>query len=206
MPDENDMKVQRAGEAIDELIATLSLFRAAAGSVDQIACLLIRALRDGKKVLTCGNGGSAADALHMSEELVGRYKSNRRPLPAISLAADPTLLTCIGNDFGFEHVFSRQVDALAGVGDVLVTFSSSGNSPNLPAALKAAKARGAISIALLGKGGGVMAGMADEEIIVASDQTARIQEIHTMVLHCWLEQIDAEFQDAAQCLENLVAG
>ena len=120
-------------------------------------------------------------------------RSNRRPLPAISLVADPTLLTCIGNDFGFESIFSRQVEALARENDVVVTFSSSGNSPNLVRVLESARKSRATSIALLGKSGGAMTGRADYELIVPSNETARIQEIHTLILHSWLEMIDAEF-------------
>jgi D-sedoheptulose 7-phosphate isomerase len=185
---------QVASEALEELIATLISFRSMTRLVDEIAAVLTRALKNGRKILTCGNGGSAADALHMAEELVGRYKSDRRPLPAISLVADSTLITCIGNDFGFENIFSRQIEALAHKDDVVVAFSSSGNSPNLIRALDAAQAKGAVVIALLGKGGGAIAGRADYEIIVPSSETARIQEIHTLALHIWLERIDSEFQ------------
>jgi D-sedoheptulose 7-phosphate isomerase len=181
--------------AVDELIETLTNFRELSSEVDRIADMLVETLRSGNKILTCGNGGSAADALHMAEELVGRYKHDRRSLPAISLAADPTLLTCIGNDYGYEKVFSRQIEGLAQTGDVVVLFSSSGNSPNLTAALRAAKAKKALSVSLLGKDGGMMAGQADYEIIVPGSETARIQEVHTLILHSWLEQIDSVFTD-----------
>jgi phosphoheptose isomerase len=181
--------------AVDELIETLTNFRELSSEVDRIADMLVETLRNGNKILTCGNGGSAADALHMAEELVGRYKHDRRSLPAISLAADPTLLTCIGNDYGYEKVFSRQIEGLAQTGDVVVLFSSSGNSPNLTAALRAAKAKKALSVSLLGKDGGMMAGQADYEIIVPGSETARIQEVHTLILHSWLEQIDSVFTD-----------
>ena len=186
-------QTQLTAEAVEELISVLGAFRAMAPLVDTTAGVVIRALRSGNKILTCGNGGSAADALHMAEELVGRYKLSRRPLPAISLAADPTLLTCIGNDFGYDFIFSRQIEALAQKGDIVVTFSSSGNSPNLLRAIDAARSNGATSIALLGKKGGAMAGKADFEIIIPSSETARVQELHTLILHCWLEQVDAEF-------------
>src|SRR5579859_1104873 len=118
----------------------------------KIAAAAVATLKSGGKILSCGNGGSAADAMHLAEELVGRYRSNRRSLPAISLAADGTALTCIGNDFGFENVFSRQVEGLGDKGDMLVCFSTSGNSPNILRALDAAKTQGVKSVALLGKG------------------------------------------------------
>lgn len=149
-------------------------------------------LRTGGKLLTAGNGGSAADSLHLAEELVGRYEKERPSLPAISLCADPTLLTCIANDYGFDNVFARQIEGLGRVGDVLVVFSTSGNSPNLVAALRTAKVAGLKTIALLGKTGGQAKGMADHEIIVPSLVTARVQEVHTFVLHVWLARIESD--------------
>ena len=176
--------------AVDELTAALLEFRLLARSVDEIAHVIVGALRAGNKVLACGNGGSAAAASHLTEELVGRYKAGRRPLPALSLAADPALITCIANDFGYECIFSRQIEGLAKRGDIVVAFSTSGNSPNLLKALDAAKAVEAVSVALLGKTGGAMAGRADHEVIVPSNSTARIQELHTLILHSWLDRIE----------------
>jgi D-sedoheptulose 7-phosphate isomerase len=181
------------GTALDDLIKTLQAFRSFAPIVDSAGKAIIDALKTGKKVLTCGNGGSAADALHMAEELVGRYKANRRALPSISLCADPTALTCIANDFGFEQVFSRQLEALGQQGDVLVVFSTSGNSPNLLLAVEAAKRKGLIAIALLGKDGGALSGKCNYELVVPSKDSARIQEVHTFVMHAWLEQVEAAF-------------
>jgi D-sedoheptulose 7-phosphate isomerase len=149
-----------------------------------------RSLSSGGKLLSIGNGGSAADALHLAEELVGRFDQERPSLPAIALCADPTLLTCIGNDYGFEKLFSRQVEGLGRPGDVLVVFTTSGNSPNLIAALKTARGKGIKTIALLGKSGGAARGIADHEIIVPSEIGARIQEVHTFILHCWLTLIE----------------
>jgi phosphoheptose isomerase len=183
----------QTGAAVDELIAVLGEFRKIAGLVDQTGQVIVQALRSGGKVLTCGNGGSATDASHMAEELVGRYKGERRSLPAVSLAADPALITCIANDFGYEYIFSRQIEGLAQPGDVVISFSTSGNSPNSLNALKAARQIGVISVAVLGKRGGLMAGKADHEIIVPSNTTARIQEVHTLILHSWLELIEAGF-------------
>jgi D-sedoheptulose 7-phosphate isomerase len=182
--------------AIEGLIRLLEEFRYAVDQVDRVGDILVRALANGKKVLSCGNGGSAADALHLTEELVGRYKGKRRALPAICLVSDSTLLTCISNDFGFEHAFSRQMEALANPGDVAVFFSTSGNSRNLIAALEAARSKGATTVALLGKTGGQMRDQSDHQIFVPSNETARVQEIHTLVFHSWLEKIDAYFVEA----------
>jgi D-sedoheptulose 7-phosphate isomerase len=176
--------------AVEELTAALLEFRLLTESVDEIAHVIVDALRAGNKLLSCGNGGSAAAASHLAEELVGRYKAGRRSLPAISLAADPALITCIANDFGYECIFSRQIEGLAKRGDIVVAFSTSGNSPNLLKALDAAKAVEAVSVALLGKTGGAMAGRADHEVIVPSNSTARIQELHTLILHSWLDRIE----------------
>lgn len=158
--------------------------------VDHCTGVIAEALEAGKKVLAAGNGGSAADALHLCEELVGRYKNDRRALPAISLAADGTALTCIGNDFGFDQIFARQVEALGASGDVLVLFTSSGNSANLILALEAAKARGMKTVALTGRGGGKLKGLADAEWIVPSSIGARVQELHSWALHVILEVVE----------------
>jgi D-sedoheptulose 7-phosphate isomerase len=158
----------------------------------RIAGVATASLKSGGKILACGNGGSAADAMHLTQELVGRFRSNRPSLPAVSLAADPTALTCIGNDFGFENVFSRQVEGLADKNDLLVCFSTSGNSPNILRALEAARSKGVKSVALLGKGGGKARGKADFEIIVANADSGRVQEAHTLILHALLEVIERE--------------
>jgi D-sedoheptulose 7-phosphate isomerase len=155
--------------------------------------LIVAALRAGNKVLTAGNGGSAAEALHLAEELVGRYRSNRRSLPAVALVADSTALTCIGNDFGFKQVFSRQVEGLGKPGDVLVLLSTSGRSANLPPALAAARRLGVRTIALLGRDGGALAGRADLELIVRANETARIQEAHQVVIHLILDAVERAF-------------
>jgi len=140
-----------------------------------------------------GHGGSAADALHMAEELVGRFDADRAPLPAICLVADPTLLTCIANDYGFAAVFPRQVEALGRQGDVLVIFSTSGNGDGLRRAADAAAQKRVKTIALLGKGGGGLKGRCDYELIVGSAETARVQEAHTLILHLILEAVDRRF-------------
>lgn len=159
--------------------------------VEGIAALVRDAVLAGRVLFTCGNGGSATDAQHLAEELVARFRSDRRGLPAVALTADSSVLTCIGNDFGFERVFSRQIEALARPGDLLLCFSTSGNSPNILAALAAARERGVVSIALLGKDGGAARALADYPLVVACQDTARIQEAHLLVLHYICEAVEA---------------
>ena len=160
---------------------------------DKIAAAVVGTLKSGGKLLTCGNGGSATDAMHLAEELVGRYNRNRRSLPAVCLNADASALTCIANDFGYDEVFARQIESLAAPNDLLVCFTTSGNSPNILRALAAAKKRDVKSVALLGKGGGKAKGKADLELIVPSSDTARVQEAHTLLVHAMLEAVEHEF-------------
>ncbi|MBC8163309.1 MAG: SIS domain-containing protein [Roseiflexaceae bacterium] len=176
---------------IDEITAVLAALRGQAATVDAIAALVRDTVLGGGTLYTAGNGGSSTDAQHLAEELIGRYRSNRRALPAVALSADGSVLTCIGNDFGYNAIFSRQVEGLVRPGDTLVVFSTSGNSPNIVAALRAASERGGRTIALLGKTGGACQGLADLELIVASDNTARIQEAHLQVLHYICEVVEA---------------
>lgn len=178
-------------DSAQELGKVLEASLAIAPCVERAGEAIVQAILAGGKLLTCGNGGSAADALHLAEELVGRYSKERRALPALCLNADATTITCICNDYGYEHVFSRGVEALAKPGDIIVGFTTSGNSANVIAALESAAKRGATTILLSGKDGGLARGTCDHEIIVPSKNTARIQEVHTLVLHQWLEAIDA---------------
>ncbi|MDF2441021.1 MAG: D-sedoheptulose 7-phosphate isomerase [Abditibacteriota bacterium] len=161
--------------------------------IEAIGALIIEALRNGGKILTCGNGGSAAEAQHFAEELVGRYKRERRSLPAVCLVADGTLLTCILNDYGADEIFARQSDSMACPGDVLVGFSTSGQSENVRRAIERTRARGVATVALLGRDGGATRGLADHEVIIESTVTARVQEAHLLVLHLLCELIDEAF-------------
>lgn len=183
-------------EQLDEAADVLAAFAPQSGAVDALADLIAGALLAGRTLFTCGNGGSAADAIHLAEELVGRYRANRRPLPAICLNADVGAITCIANDFGYDLIFSRQLEALARPGDILVVFSTSGGSPNVCNALQAARGCGVISVALLGKGGGAARELADHAIVVPSDNSARIQELHGLILHAICEEVEARTVDA----------
>jgi D-sedoheptulose 7-phosphate isomerase len=147
-------------------------------------------LRAGGKILACGNGGSAADAQHVVAELVGRFREERRALPAIALTADTAILTAVGNDYGYERVFARQVEALARAGDVLLAISTSGNSANVLRAAQTARTLGCTVIAFTGAGGGALAGHADVLIKAPSTVVARIQEMHTLCIHAICETLD----------------
>ncbi len=162
------------------------------GQIEQMAQVVIGCFAEGGQLLSCGNGGSAADAMHLAEELIGRYHRERRPLPAIALSADSTALTCIANDYGYESVFARQVTALARKGDVVVGITTSGNSPNILSALAAGREKGATTILLTGGSGGraVAQRAADHALIGPADAAARIQEMHIFVIHCLCQRVD----------------
>ena len=156
------------------------------------AQILLNCITSGGKVLACGNGGSAGDAQHFAAELVGRFERERPGLPAISLATDTSILTAVGNDYGYQQVFSKQVQALGQPGDVLLAISTSGNSGNVIAAIEAAHEKDMAVIALTGKGGGRIGAMLsdrDMHICVPHDRTARIQEVHLLVIHCLCDAI-----------------
>jgi D-sedoheptulose 7-phosphate isomerase len=164
----------------------LELFRglsALSSVVDEAARVVASALREGHKLLLCGNGGSAADAQHMAAEFTGRFVNDRRPLAALALSTDTSALTCIANDYGFEEVFRRQLLALAQAGDVLLAISTSGKSTNVIRAAEAARAARVRTIGLLGCGGGPLAALCDTAIIVPSEVTARVQEAHIFIGH-----------------------
>ena len=164
-----------------------------AESIARAGDMLAQALSDGHRVLSCGNGGSAADAQHFAAELIGRFEKERGALPAVALSTDTSALTAIGTDYGFERVFSRQVEGLGQEGDVLLAISTSGNSPNVVQAIEAARSRNMRVIALTGRDGGAMRRQMNEgdiELCVPSDSTARIQEVHTLILHCLCDLTD----------------
>jgi D-sedoheptulose 7-phosphate isomerase len=166
---------------------TLPAVIAAAGTA------LAEALRSGHKALSCGNGGSAADAQHFAAEIVGRFERERPGMPAIALTTDTSALTAIANDYDFDRVFSKQVEALGARGDVLLAISTSGNSRNVIEAVKAAQAKGLVVIALTGRDGGVIGKMlapGDFHVNVAHPRTMRIQEMHLTVVHCLCEVVD----------------
>jgi D-sedoheptulose 7-phosphate isomerase len=161
--------------------------------VAAVGRLLIEAYERDGRVYSFGNGGSSVDANHLAEELVGRFRRERRPLPALSLASDSAALTCIANDYSFEEVFERQVQAFVREGDVAIAFSTSGRSPNVVRGLAAARELGATTV-LFGGGlgdGGPAAAHADHALVVPSESTARIQELHVVFLHCVIDAVDA---------------
>lgn len=148
------------------------------------------ALVSGKKIMICGNGGSAADAQHFAAELVGRFEKERRGFPSIALTTDTSALTAIGNDYGFERVFARQVEALANTGDILIGISTSGNSPNVISAVMKARELGCRTIGMTGAKGKKLASLCDATVLVPTERTARIQEAHSIIIHIWCEMID----------------
>ncbi|MFM8280069.1 MAG: SIS domain-containing protein [Bacteroidota bacterium] len=178
---------------IEESIATKqALLAKQSEEIERIGSLLAEKLKAGGKIMFCGNGGSAADSQHLAAELVIRLRSsvNRAAIPAIALTVDPSIMTAGGNDFGFEHVFARCVEAYGKPGDVLIGISTSGNSLNVKLAMDMAKSKGVLCIGLLGGKGGFLLGECDDAVLVPSDITARIQESHIMIGHIWCEMIE----------------
>jgi D-sedoheptulose 7-phosphate isomerase len=171
-------------------LASLGRLGEAAPVIDRIVSLIAESLNAGGKVLTCGNGGSAAEALHLAEEMIGRFAKKRRPLGALCLSADPTALTCIANDYGFEQVFARQVEGLAHKGDVLVALSTSGKSANILRALEAARKISVRTVGLLGPPGSPAEKLCDIAFTAQATHNAHTQEMHLMAIHLILEQLD----------------
>jgi D-sedoheptulose 7-phosphate isomerase len=176
----------------DSVRVKTEFFQANAALIAETAAKIADALRQGRKVLLCGNGGSAADAQHIAAEFVGRFIPDRIALPAISLATDTSALTALGNDYGYNAVFSRQIQALGNPGDVAIGISTSGNSPNVLEAMDAARAKGMFTIGFTGQDGGKMNGRADVLFRVPSRMTPRIQESHITLGHVLCELIDRE--------------
>jgi D-sedoheptulose 7-phosphate isomerase len=159
-------------------------------AIEGVAKLMIKSLRQNKTIFWCGNGGSASDAQHLTGELIGRFKGDRRPLKSISLNADSAVMTCIVNDYGYEHLFSRQIQGLGSKGDILVGISTSGASDNVNNAFRAAKDKELYTVGLLGKDGGEALKLVDHSIVIPSQSTARIQEMHIAIGHIICELIE----------------
>ncbi len=160
------------------------------------AAILIECIRAGGKIMWCGNGGSAADAQHLAAELIGRFKRERQPIASIALTTDTSILTCVGNDYGFSDIFSRQVEALAAAGDALVAISTSGNSENVLRAVRAVKPKGVRCIGLLGRDGGSLKSLCDLPLVIPSRDTARIQEMHITIGHILCDLLEANVAGA----------
>jgi D-sedoheptulose 7-phosphate isomerase len=160
--------------------------------IEKIGLMLAKTLHSGRTIFWCGNGGSAADSQHLAAELVGRFKNDRQPLSSLALTTDTSVLTCISNDYSYESIFSRQVEALARPGDVLIGISTSGNSENIKQAFKSAKKNEVKTVSLLGKDGGDCKSLADYSLLIPSNDTARIQEIHILIGHIFCEIIEME--------------
>ncbi len=182
-----DLVINSFRESADIKLAFVELY---AERVVEVGEIIARALKDGNKVLLFGNGGSAADAQHIAGEIVGRFKRERRALPAIALTTDTSILTAVGNDYGFERVFERQVEALCMPGDIAIGISTSGNSPNVIRGLMKAHDLGATTIAFTGRDGGKLVDIAHYSFVVPSYDTARIQECHITLAHVLCEIVD----------------
>jgi len=190
LPRPREPAVRLFDRNLEEHRRTFEAVAALRGAVERTGLTLADCLRAGHKLLFCGNGGSAADSQHLAAELTGRFLRDRAPLAAIALSTDTSALTCIGNDYGFEQVFERQVQALGRPGDVLVAISTSGHSPNILRAVRAARAAGLVTIALAGRDGGELARICDDAVVVPHAATARVQEAHIFIGHTWCGLIE----------------
>ena len=180
--------LHQARSALDALLAN----PAALSAIGDAGDALVNAFRQGKRVFSCGNGGSMCDAMHFAEELSGRYRLNRKALPAASIS-NPSHISCVGNDYGYEAIFSRYLEAHAGQGDVLLAISTSGSSKNILAAVNAAKALGVTVVALTGRPGSVIGELADIDVCTPGGQYAdRVQELHIKVIHILIESVERE--------------
>jgi D-sedoheptulose 7-phosphate isomerase len=182
----------RIEQGLDELASLAEATKPLSDKVVRLAARYVEVLRGGGTLYFCGNGGSAADAQHLAAEYVVRYAGNRRPLAAVALTTDSSILTAGGNDLGFEHIFARQVAALCHPNDLLILHSTSGQSPNLLAAARAAREGRVFSVAFLGKGGGALATIVDEALIVPSGTAGQVQLIHMALQHLIVEIVEQE--------------
>jgi len=180
-------------DIFSEHIQTVSSLKLLSPSIEYIGNKMITCLKTGGKVIWMGNGGSAADSQHLAAELVGRYQQERRGLASIALTTDSSILTAISNDYGYEYVFARQIEALATNKDIIIGISTSGNSKNVIKGIEIAKEIGAYTIALVGATGGILQNKADISLIVPSENTARIQEAHILIGHILCEIIDEQY-------------
>ena len=176
--------------ALDEHLRIIEKTRSLETSISSVSAVMTRSLRTNHKILWAGNGGSASDSQHLAAELVGRFQEDRPAIASIALTTDTSILTAVGNDYGFEQVFSRQIEALASDGDVFVAISTSGNSYNLVRAVKSAKAKGVTTVGFLGKSGGALKDLVHHPLVVPSEITARIQEAHILIGHILCQLIE----------------
>jgi D-sedoheptulose 7-phosphate isomerase len=190
MPGSSNVSERLRALVADHEAAVAELAERQLSEVEAFARLLWDGCREGRRVLTFGNGGSAADAQHLAAELIGHFKRDRVPLAAQSISTDPSVMTAIANDYAWDDVFARQVEALAQPGDVCVGYTTSGESKNVVRALEAARARGATTVAVTGRRGGLAARVADRTMAVPADDTARVQELHLLITHLVSELID----------------
>lgn len=191
--DTQDRVRQLFHDSIDAKLAALDTLPAVIAEASE---KLVKALKAGRKILVCGNGGSAADAQHFAAELLNRFERERASLPAIALTTDSSTLTSIANDYHYDEVFSKQIKALGQEGDVLIAISTSGKSPSIINAVYAAQSKGMVVLAVTGKDGGDLSRILKEndvELRVPSQSTARIQEVHLLIIHCLCDHIDSEF-------------
>jgi len=186
-----DILLQHVQESVN---LTQSFFAKEIGRILSLGNYMADCLTSGAKILICGNGGSAADAQHFAAELSGRFVRERRALAGIALTTDTSALTAIGNDYGFDRIFARQLEALGRTGDLFVGISTSGNSGNIVQAVRTAQSLGIHTLGLLGRDGGQLKTMMDDCLVVPSDVTARIQEIHIMIIHFLCEILDGRFK------------
>mgnify|MGYP001439001680 CR=1 FL=1 len=187
-------KLQLIAENINEHLTTLNTIKDKdLKNILKFYNIILASIKKKGTIFWCGNGGSASDSQHLAAELIGRYKSNRKPLKSISLNSDTSVLTCISNDFGYENIFSRQLEGIANQNDVLIIISTSGNSKNIINAVKFAKKKKIKVLGLLGKNGGVCKNLIKNKIIINSNNTARIQEMHIMIGHVICDLIEEQF-------------